>query len=285
MSKEIKALTISMTINFFIPIIKITGGVLSSSKSMIADGFHSFSDFITDIIAIIGSKISKKRANKKYPFGYGRVEYITDIFISFIIFILGIYTIINSFDTYSPNMNLLCLFIILITIFLKLLNAKFLMQQGQKSNSPILITSSKESFDDVLSSIGVIVIIVISQFTPIFPFLKYADIIGSIIIGLLITKTAIELLKENIISLVGQDEEDKEIKEKVKNIVNNYKKIKYKDATLIKNGSYYQLILDIECAENMRVNELIKKENLIKKEIKSQKLLIKFIEINIVAND
>ena len=97
MTKEGKVLILSMIINFFISGTKILAGLLCNSKSMLADGFHSLSDFITDIVAIFGSKFSNKRANKKHPDGYGRFEYITDMFIALTILLLGTYTIYHSF--------------------------------------------------------------------------------------------------------------------------------------------------------------------------------------------
>ena len=79
---------------------------------MVADGFHSLSDFITDIVAFFGSKYSKKRANKAYPDGYGRFEYVVDIFIATVIFTLGIYTIIHSFNKEPVTTNLIWIMII-----------------------------------------------------------------------------------------------------------------------------------------------------------------------------
>ena len=49
--------------------------MLFNCYALIADGIYTLSDFITDILAMIGARVGKKRANKKYPFGYGRFEY------------------------------------------------------------------------------------------------------------------------------------------------------------------------------------------------------------------
>lgn len=285
LSKEIKVLLYSMIINFGVSAMKVLGGTLCNSKSMISDGFHSLSDFITDIVAILGSKISHKRANKRYPFGFGRMEYLTDIFIGVTIFLLGVYSIFNSFTKVNYSTNIICLIIIIISMLLKTINSKILMKQGIESNSPILISSSKESFDDVASSIGVLVVIILEQFSSIIPILKYADIVGGVIIGLLIIRTSIHLLKDNVISLIGQTEENERINEKIKEIVSEFKSIKFSNLKLIKNGTYYQAELEINCDDNMRIKQLLKVEKNLISKIKSHNLDIKYVDVDVVPRE
>lgn len=281
MTEEGKVLILSMIINFIVSSIKVMAGLICNSKSMVADGFHSLSDFITDIFAFFGSKYSKKRANKNYPDGYGRFEYIVDIFIAVVIFCLGIYTIIHSFSSEAVTTNPIWLIVIMLSILLKLINSKVLMNKGMECNSPILITSSKESHDDIISSLGVIIIILLSQFTDIIPIFKYIDNLGSIIIGCLILKTAFGLLKENIDFLIGKTEENIEIKKCIVNILNEYEEIEYKDMELERHGSYYVLELDVYVLKNIKVYRLLTIESEVRKRIKKLNYRIKFVDINL----
>ena len=281
MTKEGKVLILSMIINFFISGTKILAGLLCNSKSMLADGFHSLSDFITDIVAIFGSKFSNKRANKKHPDGYGRFEYITDMFKALTILLLGTYTIYHSFIKEPTTTNIVWIIVIVFSIILKLINSKILLKKGEKYHSPILITSSKESYDDVTSSLGVIIIIVLSQFQDILPILKYIDTIGSIIIGLIIIHTGYHLMKENIISLLGETEDNKEIEKKIKKILDIYNEIDYKDMELERHGSYYVLELEVYVLENIKVYKLLTIESEIRKKIKNLNYRIKFVDINL----
>ena len=202
MTKEGRVLITSMLINFMVSFLKIITGFICQSKSMVADGFHSLSDFITDIVALFGSKFSQKRANKKHPDGYGRFEYITDIFIATTIILLGVYSIYNAFVKEPTTTNVMWIIIVIFTIILKVINSNYLLKKGTEYKSPILITSSKESYDDAISSLGVIIIIVISQFQEQISLLKYTDTIGSIIIGLSIIHTGYGIMKENIAFLL-----------------------------------------------------------------------------------
>lgn len=281
MTKEGRVLITSMFLNFIVSSVKIITGFICNSKSMVADGFHSLSDFITDIVAFFGSKFSKKRADKKHPDGYGRFEYITDIFIATIIILLGIYSIYHAFIKEPTTTNIIWIIIVIFTIILKIINSKYLLKKGTEYNSPILITSSKESHDDVISSLGVIAIIILSQFQDILPFLKYADAVGSIIIGLIILHTGCSIMKENIIFLLGETEDNQEAESKIRNILSSYPELSYKDMDLERHGSYYVLELEVYVLKNIKVFQLLSIESEIKKKIKKLNYRIKFVDINL----
>lgn len=281
MTKEGKALIFSMLLNFSVSSMKIIAGIICASKSMLADGFHSLSDFITDIVAFFGSKFSNKRADRKHPDGYGRFEYITDMFIACVVLLLGIFTIYNAFTKESTTTNIIWIIVIIFTIVLKRINAEYLYKKGTEYHSPILITSSKESHDDYVSSLGVIAVIIISQFQEIIPFLKYVDNVGGAIIGLMICKTGYTLMKENIVILLGETEDNKEAENKIKEILNIYPEIDYKDMDLERHGSYYVLELEVYVVENIKVYKLLTIENEIRKKIKKLNYRIKFVDINL----
>ena len=77
MHKITKVLLVSAITNIFLSIIKVVFGVVGKSKALIADGIHSFSDLATDLIAIFGSFLSLKPADKEHPLVHGKVENIT----------------------------------------------------------------------------------------------------------------------------------------------------------------------------------------------------------------
>ena len=67
MKLELKTLRYSMFNNLVIAIIKVLGGLYFGLGSLFADGLHTFCDFLTDVVSMIGSKISKKRPTKYHP--------------------------------------------------------------------------------------------------------------------------------------------------------------------------------------------------------------------------
>ena len=119
MNKIIKVMLISFLINFFLSIFKVITGLFSNSKALIADGVHSFSDLSTDIMAILGSMLSRKPADSKHPFGHGKFEYLTSILIGIVIICLGLLLITNSFHKTKEVTSTIVIIVSIFTISLK----------------------------------------------------------------------------------------------------------------------------------------------------------------------
>ena len=277
MKKERKALYFSILINLIVSFLKICGGLVFGSFTLIADGYYSICDLLTDFIALISAKIAKRRANKKFPFGYGKAEYISEIIIGLLIMVVGIITLIQAFLTKFTIPDLNILFIIILVVFLKTLSSNYLYQIGKELRSQILIASSEESFMDVVSSTGVLIIVLFGQFFP------SIDLLGSIIISLLILSEGLKIMRNNVLVLIGEDKNDQEIKAQLQKIVNQNKNITYSEAFLLKSGSYFQTTIEIAVSPYMQVKDLIKAETKIKQAIRKLPYQIKFIDFDIVS--
>lgn len=280
MKTETKVLIYSMLNNLIISTFKIIGGFSLGLSSLFADGLHTFCDFITDIICMIGTKISKHKPTKLHPFGFGKIEYLNNLFIGAILFLLGIFIIINGIrhDVVVPPLSLLIL--LLSAILLKILAIFIMHKVGQKINSQVLITSVEESKMDLISSLVVALITVVLQFTDEYPWLKYADLIGSIFIGLIVMKTALSIIVDNSLSLIGEVETNKDIIKKVEDFVSEFKGVEKQEVTLIKSGSYYQLHLVLELDHTLTLRQVTNLENKIKRSIiRHTSLDIKYVTI------
>ena len=281
MKREKQCLIYSMINNFIIASVKIIGGVLFSLSSLFADGMHTLVDFITDIFSFIGTKISKKRSTKIHPFGFGRIEYLTNLLIGIIVIVLGIYILISSFSKETIIPPLTVLILLLIVTIMKFLMINFLEKNGEKINSGILLTAAKESMTDVYSSVIVMVVVVIMQFSSIIPILKYADLIGSIILSLLVIKTGMPIIKQNVMNLIGEADTDKEHLSYIENVLNEFKTIYHHKTLLIKYGAYYKVYLVLELDPNITLKQIYNLENKITAELKSDKVIkIKYVNLD-----
>ena len=278
--KEFKCLIYSMFNNLLIGIIKIIGGLFFNLTSLFADGLHTFSDFITDIISFIGSKISRKKPTKVHPFGFGKVEYLTNLFVGIIILILGFFIIFNSFGKKVEIPPLSVLYLLIIVFVLKLIAIIIMHKVGIKLNSQVLITATEESKADLYSTIAVAIITILLQFVDRYPFLKYADLIGSVIIGFMVLKISFKIIISNSLSIIGEVEIKGESVDKIKDFIKKYKKIKDMKVELIKYGNYYKMNLELELNPKLSLRQITNLENKIKKEIvKHRSLKVKYVEI------
>lgn len=282
MKLEFKTLIYSMINNLVISIIKIIGGVIFGLGSLLADGMHTFSDFITDIVCLVGAKLSKKKPTKYHPYGFGKVEYLTNLFVGIVLLLLAFYIIISSFfkEAVVPPLSVL---ILLILVFgLKALAIFIMNKIGKRINSQLLVTSVQESKADLYSTIGVVIITILLQFSDSIPLLEYSDIVGSILIGLIVFKTAISIIVDNSLLLIGEVEENEEINNKVKEFVKQRKEVKDVDVSLIEYGPYYRLQLTLELDSKLSLIQVTKIEESIKKDIiRHRSMKIKYVSINV----
>lgn len=282
MNKQIKYMTISMIANVFLCIFKIIFGIISNTRSLIADGIHSFSDLSTDIIAIVGSKISQKPADIEHPKGHGKVDYVTSLIISLFIIFIGLSLIkkCTANDNYIPDIKVSI--IVVITIITKYFLSKFLIKKGKKINSMILITSGKESYTDVYSSILVLVVILLSQLHNKISFFKYCDIIGTITISFLILTVGFRLLKENLSFLIGRVEQDEKIISDIGHIIKNRNaNFDYTGLTIFKLGTYYDVTFKILVDGDLTIKEGHDLMDDIEKDLLCSSYNIKYVTIHI----
>lgn len=280
MKIESKILIYSMINNLVIAVTKILGGIFLNLGSLLADGMHTFSDFFTDIVCLLGAKVSKKKPTKSHPFGFGKVEYLTNLFVGIILLALGIFIIIHGFtqETVVPPLSILWL--LLVAFILKIIAIYIMHKTGEKINSQLLITAVKESKADLYSSFAVSIVAVLLQFSNEVPVLKYADLVCSILIGSIVLKTAYDIVVANSLSLIGEVEEDKEKIDKVKEFILKEETVKNMKIDLIKYGAYYKLQLSIELDPKLSLLQVTKIENKIKRDIiRHRSLKIKYVTI------
>lgn len=241
-----KVLLVSFFANIFLSLIKVIIGFIGKSSALISDGVHSFSDLITDVVAIFGSSLSMKPADNEHPYGHGKLEYITSFVIGLTIVLIGIILIKSISNNNVTIPSMIVIIVSIITIIIKYLVSKYLIIKGKEYKNLILISSGKESSMDVISSIFVLISSLLMQLSNKISIFKYSDKIVSIIIGIFIIKTGISIIKESISKILDERENDKIVIEEFKKLIYSYKQIKNIDSLIIlKSGPYYKITTEI----------------------------------------
>lgn len=282
MNHVIKTMIISFIINTILAILKIITGILGKSGALIADGIHSFSDLITDIVAIFGSWIAKKPADKKHPFGHGRSEYVTSIIISLVILILGLGIISKSVNTSILIPSTLVVIVSSFTIIAKFFLANYIIRKGKQYQNNILIASGQESKTDVLSSIVVLISAILMQLSSQLPILKYADKIATIIVGIFIIKVGFDILKENISIILGEQETNEIYMKQLIDIMNQDENILGIDSlNVLKYGPYYKLIGEVAMEGTITLETAHQNLEQLEQKIKQYDERVQYINIHI----
>lgn len=267
MNKEFKVLVFSMIMNLLISILKIVGGIYFQFGSLLADGMQTFSDFVTDIVSFIGAKFSKKRPTKSHPFGFGKMEYITNLVVGFLLFSLAIFIIINGYMSPWHIPSLSVLWILVIAFVLKGISIYFLYSVGKKINSQLLITSYSESKMDLYASSGVMLATILLQFSESIVIFRSIDMIVGFIIGFMVLKTSWDILRENSMNLIGKVEDNTELYKKIEDFLLDMKGVEKVKMYLIRYGKYYKIQLMIEMDPKLTLRQVTKLEEKIKREL------------------
>ena len=277
-----KVMLKSLFTNLFLSVFKIIFGFLGKSGALIADGIHSLSDMLTDVFASIGNIISKKPSDHEHPFGHGNAEYLTCLGIGLIVGIMGIKIIYEGITKPSNIPNVYTSLVSLITIIIKLILSAYILKKGKEYYSNILISSGKESFSDVISSLVVLVSVLLSKLSNINQMFKYSDKIAMIIVGLLVLKISFEILKENVSNLLGKQILNEKYKNKIKRIINSHKEIKNIDSLIIlKYGPIKKIDCEVSMDENMTLQVVHQIIDTIENEIKQKDDSIKNIMMHV----
>lgn len=281
MKKTARVMFVSFFTNFVLSVVKVVIGFIAKSSALVADGIHSFSDLITDVVAILGGFLSEKPEDKEHPYGHGRLEYLTGTLIGILVLIIGLTLIGNVSTTKVEIPNKIVIIVSIFTIFTKFLLSKYLITKGRVYDNQILVSSGKESESDVYSSVIVLVSTILIQFESIFHPLIYVDKIAGIIVGIFIVKTGFNIIKENINVLIGCQEDETDYYKQIKDIILENKSIKSIDSLIaMKYGYYYTLTLEVSMDENLTLKEAHDEVEKIEHNLKKHNERTKYINIH-----
>lgn len=197
--------------NLILSIIKITVGVISSSVSIMADGFNNLSDMASSLITMIGIKLANMPADKEHPFGHGRMEYLSALVVAFMVMLVGAQFIKSSVDRIlnptKVSFEIIPFILLLISLILKLWLSRFNKYVGEKINSSALKAASVDALGDVFTSSCVIISFLASKFTTI-PIDGYVGVL----VSLAILYAGYSLVKDTISPLLGEAPDEELVK-------------------------------------------------------------------------
>jgi cation diffusion facilitator family transporter len=213
----IKVTWLGIIINVILVIAKIITGLLVSSMAMIADGFHSLSDLLTDFAIIFGVHISKKEPDQDHPYGHSWVENFITIFTAIPLAVAGGYMILKAVTSIADHkitrIGFPVLTVAVIAIILKEYSFVITKRVAIRLSSSMLYANAWDHRSDALSSLAVAIGAVSSMFG-----LAYADQIATIVVGLMIIFVAVKILLDAISQFTARAV-DERTNEQIKRII------------------------------------------------------------------
>ncbi len=156
--KTVKYLFVSFLINMVLSAVEIIGGIIAGSVSLIGDALHNTSDAFSILIAVIAFKIGRKKADRKYTYGFKRAEIIGGFVNLILLFISGIYLIIEGTGRLiapEPIEGGIIVWVSVLALVIDAATAK-LSHRGSAHNTNMRMVFL-HNLADALGSVGVIV--------------------------------------------------------------------------------------------------------------------------------
>ena len=122
----VKTSVIGIVANVFLAGFKAVIGLMSNSIAIVLDAVNNISDAGSSLITIVGAKLAGREPDKKHPFGYGRIEYLSAMIISVIVLYAGITSFVESVKQIihpeTPDYNAVSLIIVAVAVLVKILH-------------------------------------------------------------------------------------------------------------------------------------------------------------------
>ena len=199
----IRTSIIGIIANVFLAGFKAFVGLMTNSIAIILDAVNNISDAGSSIITIVGTKLAGKEPDKKHPFGYGRIEYLSAMIISVIVLYAGITSLVESvkliINPELPDYNTVSLIIVAVAVVVKIVLGRYVKSVGVKVKSDSLINSGEDATLDSIISASTLVAAAIFLFFNI----SLEAWLGAVI-SLVIIKSGIEMLRETISHILGE---------------------------------------------------------------------------------
>ncbi len=269
LKKGERAAKYSTIANLSLAIIKAVVGVLSGSIALLADAVHSFSDIFASLAVFIGLKLSQRKPDEKFPYGYYKFETLSSLIISVIIIISGIEIAIESIHgiiTPKPiSIPLTAIAVALISVVVSFFLARLKDRVGKEINSPALINDGKHSFVDIFSSF-IVFFGILSAYIgyPIF------QGVAGFAVAMLIIYIGIKFGKESVLVLLDANLDPK-IVEKIKSIAINFEGVKgVHDIKVRRSGPYVFAELHLETEKRLSIQKANEISERLEKRIKNE---------------
>ena len=199
----IRTSIIGILANVFLAAFKAVVGLASNSIAIVMDAVNNVSDAASSVITIVGTKLAGKEPDRKHPFGYGRIEYLSAMVISLLVLYAGITAFVESVKKIihpdTPDYSAVTLIIVAVAVVVKILLGRYVKSTGKKVNSDSLVNSGEDATLDSVISASTLVAAAIYLIFHI----SLEAWLGAVI-ALVIIKSGIEMLRETLSRLLGE---------------------------------------------------------------------------------
>ncbi len=193
-----RVLWVTLGLNLLVAGSKIAYGHSAGALSIRADGFHSLTDSVNNLVGLGGVYFASRPADPGHPYGHAKFEVLAagivglsllamayDVVATAVLRLLG--------EATPPRLDALAFVVLALTLAINLVVARYERRQAELLGSPFLASDAAHTSSDVLVTLGVIVTVGLVQAG-----LFVLDSVMAIFIAGFIAWTGIGVLRQNL---------------------------------------------------------------------------------------
>lgn len=219
----IRTSVIGIIANVLLAAFKAFIGLASNSIAIVMDAVNNISDAASSVITIVGTKLAGREPDKKHPFGYGRIEYLSAMIISVLVLYAGVTAFTESVKKIlhpeTPDYSVVSLVIVAVAVVVKILLGRYVKSVGEKVNSDSLVNSGEDAtLDSIISAATLIAAVIYLIF-----YVSLEAWLGAMI-AVVIIKSGIEMLRDTLSKILGE-RADAELAREIKKTIISHSKV------------------------------------------------------------
>jgi cation diffusion facilitator family transporter len=192
-----------MVVSGVLAAIKITAGLMGHSTAVVADGLESTGDMFASGIVLLGLTLAAKPADWNHPYGHGRIETVTGLFVGFTLAVAGLAISANALRTIgaaAPPPAPFVVWPLIGSAVAKSLLSLVKFHYGRKIRSAALVADAWNDAVDILSALAALVAV---SFTILAPHrFASADHWGAFAVGLIVIFTGLRVTRDTTLQLM-----------------------------------------------------------------------------------
>ncbi len=252
MNAKVSIARLSVISNTLLIVMKLAAGLISGSVSILSEAIHSSMDLIAAVIAFFSVRVSDNPPDRRHPYGHGKIENISGVIESLLIFLAAIWIIVEAVkkllgEKIELESIALGSIVMLISAIVNTFVSRRLYKVALATHSVALEADALHLKTDIYTSLGVSLglgLIIITR-------INWFDPVIAILVALFIVKEAFQLLKKAFTPLIDtawNNNEIEELEKKLKGLEVNYHNLRTRVA-----GNYRFVDIHIQIPEDVTV--------------------------------
>jgi len=205
-----KSTWVSIFVNLLLTVMQVLAGFFGKSQSLMADGLHSFSDLVADILVLFANRHGNRHADANHPYGHARIETAASLILGISLAVVGAALLISAglrlqHPEQVQTVHPFTLWIALIALAAKEGLFRYMLAVAQRVRSQMLVANAWHARSDAASSL--VVMVGIGGNLLGYTFL---DLVAAGVVGVMIAHMGVKFAMDALSELIdtGLDEEE-----------------------------------------------------------------------------